>query len=270
VTPIAAGLVLALAAAQAAAPEDIRIVLSRTECLGVCPVYTVSVAGDGAVRYDGLKHVRVTGTEKWAIDPAAVRSLADQMEQAGFFGLKDEYAGVASDLPTTIVTLTRGTRTKTVKDYLGAPGALKEIEARIDTVTRARDYVRPGATLVRQMRLQGWRATDSEAAAWMYRALVSGDVETITALLDAGADPRAADGNGVTLVMHAAESGAAEAVRVLLAAGGDPTARDKQGRNAADRARDGLSRRVPDLFPFLEATGKPRDYALVLKLLTDE
>ena len=45
---------------------------------------------------------------------------------------------------------------------------------------------------------------------------------------------------------------------MLLAAGADPTARDLDGRNAADRARDGL------------ASGKARQYDLILKLLVDE
>ena len=45
---------------------------------------------------------------------------------------------------------------------------------------------------------------------------------------------------------------------MLLAAGADPAARDRDGRNAADRARDGL------------ATGKARQFELILRLLTDE
>ena len=56
--------------------------------------------------------------------------------------------------------------------------------------------------------------------------------------------------------MRAAEAGNAEIVRLLLAAGADPTARDRDGRNAADRARDGL------------AAGKARQFELIL-LLTD-
>ena len=56
-------------------------------------------------------------------------------------------------------------------------------------------------------------------------------------------------------------------VRVLLAAGDPPRA--TAGRNAADRARDGIAdpRKARAT---VEATGRPRDYALVLKLLTDE
>ena len=45
--------------------------------------------------------------------------------------------------------------------------------------------------------------------------------------------------------------------------------RDKWGRNAADRARDGIHDAKIAPVP-VEATGRLRDYALVLKLLTDE
>ena len=72
-------------------------------------------------------------------------------------------------------------------------------------------------------------------------AIVSGRRRGVRALLAAGADAKAADEDRVTLVMRAAATGNAETVRLLLAAGADPAARDRHGRNAADRARDGLA-----------------------------
>ena len=84
------------------------------------------------------------------------------------------------------------------------------------------------------------------------------DIDVVSALLAAGFDAKAVD-NGETLLMRAAQIGHGETVRLLLAAGADPTARDRDGRNAADRARDGL-----------KSSAGPRDYALILKLLTDE
>jgi hypothetical protein len=108
------------------------------------------------------------------------------------------------------------------------------------------------------MQQAGWRATGGDADEWMRRAISTRDIEVVSALLAAGYNARAMDEDHVTLVMRAAESGHAETVRRLLAAGADPTARDKAGRNAADRARDGL------------ASGAAREFDLILKLLTDE
>ena len=245
------------------------ITLERTACFGVCPVYTVTIQDDGTVQYQGVQHVRVAGVHMWKIEPLAVDALARGMQKAGFFEMKDAYRMPVTDMPTTYTTLTIGGRTKRITDYMGAPQALAEIEARIDEVSGAKGYVRVSAPVIRDRQKGGWRATDDEARAWMLEAARNGDAGVVKALIDAGASARAADGDGVTLVMRAAMSGDPETVRVLLAGGGDPTARDKWGRNAADRARDGLHDSTIAPVP-VEATGRPRDYALVLKLLTDE
>ena len=118
---------------QAAAPTT-SITLERTACFGSCPVYTLSIAGDGMVTYNGISNVRVTGQRTWKIEPAAVEALAREMDQAGYFGLKDRYAAPATDLPTIRTSLRIGGRTKSVEDYFGAPEILRELERRIDEV----------------------------------------------------------------------------------------------------------------------------------------
>ena len=256
---------------SAAAPAQAApvITLERTACFGTCPVYKVTLLEDGTVSYEGWEHVRVPGTHTWKIDPAAVLALARDMEKAGFFEMKDAYTLPVTDMPTTYVTLTSGGRSKRIKDYFAAPPALTAIEARIDEVSGAKGYVRVSAAVIRDKQKGGWRATDDDARKWMHEAVRHGDASLVKALIDAGASALAADPDGVTLVMNAAMSGDPETVRVLLAAGGDPTARDRWGRNAADRARDGI--RDAKIAPVaVAATGRPRDYAHVLKLLTDE
>ena len=77
--------------------------------------------------------------------------------------------------------------------------------------------------------------------------------------------------DGVSLVMQAASSGDAESVRLLIDAGADQTLRDRGGRNAADRARDGIEMlRASAEHAGVPATGHPRQYDLILKLLTEE
>jgi hypothetical protein len=269
-TAVLALAVLMFAAPAARAQDPVRITMTRTACFGVCPVYTVTMRGDGSVSYEGLAHVRVTGKHAWSIDPIAVLTLARDIEKAGFFEMKDDYTALISDLPTTTVTVASGARSKTIKEYYGAPAALKEIEARIDSVSGVRGYVSADRAAIREMRAKGWRPDSDDAARWMDGALSAGDADTVKALLEAGMSARAADDNGVTLVMKAAASGDPDTVRAVLAAGGDPTARDTQGRNAADRARDGMREGRLTRLPAVEATSRPRDYAAILRLLTDE
>ena len=216
----------------------ITITLQRTPCFGFCPSYKVSLREDGTVTYEGEQHVKVAGTQTWKIDPAAVRALAKEMIDAGYFELQDEYRAMVTDHPTVYTSLAAGGRTKKVMNYVAGPQKLKDLEARIDQVAGTQKYVKGEDKL--------------EAA------IAAGDEAAARSLLAAGADARAVDERRVTLVMRAAEIGNAEIVRMLLAAGADPTARDRDGRNAADRARDGL------------ASGKARQFELILKLLADE
>ena len=224
--------------AQAQAQAPIVITLERTMCFGFCPAYTVTLRDDGSVVYEGREHTKVPGDQKWRVDPAAVRALAKEMQDAGFFDLKDEYTSRMTDNPTTYTTLTIGSRSKKVKDYVTGPPTLKDLENRIDEVAGTKKYVKGQDELL--------------------EAILAGDVATVRNRLAAGANARATDDRKVTLVMRAAEVGRAEIVRLLLAAGADPTARDADGRNAADRARDGI------------ASGERREYELILRLLTDE
>jgi hypothetical protein len=240
----AIALLAALTAAPAVAQEPVRISLERTACFGVCPVYTVTVADDGRVTYNGRQFVHVAGAREWRIDKTAVRALASEIEKAGFFDMRDEYTALITDQPTTYTTLTIGSRTKRIKDYYGAPAALKEIEHRIDEVSGVARYVRGDKDTIKD--------PIDEAAA-------RGDAARVKTLLAQGGDARTRDANGVTLVMQAALSGDPETVRAVLAAGGDPTARDLAGRNAADRVRDMLAREP----------GNAR-LAAILRLLTDE
>jgi hypothetical protein len=257
---------------QRSASGPVEITLERTVCFGTCPAYKVTIRGDGTVTYEGRQFVRVTGTQTWKIDPATVAALAAEMQQTGYFDLQDSYEARVTDNPTTWTSLTVGERTKRIKDYVAGPPKLKEIEKKIDDVSGAKGYVSVNGKAIADMRKTGWRATSTEGTAWLWRAAATGDAEVIRALLAAGADAKQVrPEDAVTLVMQAAASGDAESVRLLVEAGGDPTLRDRAGRNAADRARDGIEalRTHPELAA-VEATGHPRQYELILRLLTEE
>ncbi len=145
--------VFALAGASATASDaPIEITLERTACFGSCPVYTVTIAGDGSVSYEGRWYVGVTGKQGAHIDPAAVRALVHGFEAIDFFSLRDSYRSVenadgsvteVTDLPTTFVSLRLGDRVKRVEDYFGGPKALRDLEDRIDEVAGTRKWIEP-------------------------------------------------------------------------------------------------------------------------------
>jgi hypothetical protein len=122
------------------------ITLERQPCFGFCPVYTLSIRGDGTVEYDGGQNVEVTGPQTATIDPAAVQSLADSMIAAGYLDWENEYLNQDfTDAPYVItsITLADGT-TKTINHYHGdqsAPEALTEVEVLIDETANSAQWV---------------------------------------------------------------------------------------------------------------------------------
>jgi hypothetical protein len=122
------------------------ITLERQPCFGFCPVYTVSIGGDGQVEYNGVDFVEVTGAQTAAIDPAAAQALADEMIAAGYLEMEDAYMNQeVTDLPYAItsLTLSDGT-TKRIEHYYGdssAPQALTDLETRIDEVANTAQWV---------------------------------------------------------------------------------------------------------------------------------
>ncbi len=116
---------------------------------GRCPIYRVTITGDGQVSYDGQRFVAVTGHRTRAIAPAEVEALARAFERAGFFSLKDGYRAHVTDLPAYRLTLSADGRTKTVTDYggrmIGMPQAVSDLEQRVDDTAGTQMWVKPNA-----------------------------------------------------------------------------------------------------------------------------
>ena len=64
-----------------------------------------------------------------------------------------------------------------------------------------------------------------------------GDLQTVAALLDAGADPNAAGPSGQTALMLAARNGHFDTIRLLLERGANSALRTKTGSTAEDIAK---------------------------------
>jgi hypothetical protein len=123
--------------------NDIQITLERTICFGRCPIYRVTIRGDGSVTYEGWKFVKVEGTHGKKIPAAKVQELVRAFTDIDFFNLKDVYDSeinadgsmmTPTDMPMIITSLTLNGRTKRVEDSFGAPQKLRVLERKIDQV----------------------------------------------------------------------------------------------------------------------------------------
>jgi hypothetical protein len=146
--PLTAALVLAVSIARAEPPIT-KIVLERTTCFGVCPVYTLTIQSSGRVDFVGTKHVWEPGPHRGKISRADFARLVNKIEEIHFFTLKNRYDGkkpdgsgpTVTDLPTRKTSVTRGSQTKTVENYFRGPPGLKELEDLIDEVTKSSIWI---------------------------------------------------------------------------------------------------------------------------------
>lgn len=125
--------------------NDVEITLTRGVCFGFCPDYTVTINGDGRVRYEGRRFVNVVGERTATIPREDVANLVRRFDEIGFDRLRDAYRAQVTDLPTYRVSITREGRTKTVVDYggpsAGMPRSVRDLQDEIDRVAQTAQWV---------------------------------------------------------------------------------------------------------------------------------
>lgn len=125
--------------------SNLEIRLQRTVCYGFCPAYTVTISGDGQVRYEGASFVNAVGERTATIPREDVTRLVARFDEIGFDRLDDAYRAQVTDLPTYRVSITRNGRTKMVVDYgglsAGMPRAVRDLQDEIDRVAGTAQWV---------------------------------------------------------------------------------------------------------------------------------
>ena len=222
---MAVALMLAVGGVSAEEPgSDAVITLERTSCYGACPVYKITISGDGRVEYEGRSFVRVVGKREAKIDPAAVKKLIQQFEAIHYFELQDKYETIKnpdgtetmiSDMPTTLTSLSLNGKSKKIEAYYGVPDELEELERMIDEVAGSKRWVTIDAEQVREEIRGGWNPRLQEGTVLLVKASEAGDAETVKSLLDSGVNVNANDG----LRMPIQVANSPEVVRMLIAAG---------------------------------------------------
>jgi hypothetical protein len=138
---------------QAASDETI-ITLERTRCYGPCPVYKVTLKGDGTVTFEGKMIVKSVGTFTSYIDPEEVRRLVEEFKKVDYFSLQDKYTGRKdgclewwTDNPSAITSIKVDGKEKSITHYYGCRGikildALTELEAEIDKAAQTERWIK--------------------------------------------------------------------------------------------------------------------------------
>lgn len=138
---------------SAAALEHVEISMQRLPCFGTCPVYSVSIRGDGTVTFTGEQHVMTRGTATRTIDVEDVASLLRRLEEGGYFSFADNYTMNApacgmyhTDAPRAITVVRTAERTKRIEHDFGcsgAPAALRRLQDAIDRTAGTARWIGP-------------------------------------------------------------------------------------------------------------------------------
>jgi Domain of unknown function (DUF6438) len=124
--------------------STVLITMQRKACEGKCPIYNVTLHGNGAVEYEGFAFVAVLGKRTIQIGPSAIAALLRQFEEAKFFSALPDYRG-AYDGGETLLQISVNGTSHTVNDAIGLrdgmPTAIRDLESSIDLITNAYRWV---------------------------------------------------------------------------------------------------------------------------------
>jgi len=128
-------------------PTDLNTVvmtLQRSRCFGICPVYNLTIYGNGTVLYEGIANVNITGIQISNISENQIRQLLSEFRNIDYFSLNEtEIAShVVYDAPVFTTSLTINEKTKTIRHYESAdPAALTALENTIDAVVNSGQWI---------------------------------------------------------------------------------------------------------------------------------
>ncbi|MCC7164869.1 MAG: hypothetical protein IT331_20400 [Anaerolineae bacterium] len=124
--------------------QDVVITLERTMCFGSCPVYLLTIKGDGTVIFDGRKYVKDEGQHITTISQEDVKALVLEFERINYFSFSNFTDYDMTDMPYAITSITINGTTTTVEHYHGdgdAPKELFELERKIDKVSNSTQWI---------------------------------------------------------------------------------------------------------------------------------
>lgn len=113
--------------------------------LNGCPAYSMVIAGNGTVTYEGVSSVKARGKSTFTIPAAQVKELLADFERVKFFELQDKYT--EKRLPDgsvrtvdhsngTTITFKVGNKTKSVYNFYGAPEELDALQKKLDDISK--------------------------------------------------------------------------------------------------------------------------------------
>ncbi|NVJ97109.1 MAG: hypothetical protein HWE25_03095 [Alphaproteobacteria bacterium] len=137
------------ARANASALDYVKI--SRSPCFGACPVYELTLFGDGRQSFYGTRFTKVSGQQNGQASAGRFLDVVSELELRGFSSFKENYTREtcktwATDHPSVTIEVRYGDMRKTVNWYTGCRGfddraALERTVEALETIMAVETFV---------------------------------------------------------------------------------------------------------------------------------
>jgi Domain of unknown function (DUF6438) len=123
--------------------------MSRGPCFGSCPIYSLTLQGDGLVEYRGIRFVRVKEKQSTRIGSEQLMQVLRDLDRMHFFTVEDRAFQWGFDSPSVSISVSVDGRQKRVTTdgvyvvgWNGGPKArILQIADEIDTIAGSKQWV---------------------------------------------------------------------------------------------------------------------------------
>lgn len=136
------------------ASRSATVGLSRGPCFGSCPVYTVTIHGDGNVEFDGKQSVKIHGKQTAQITDAQFAQVIGVLNRVRFSDLDDRAFSWCFDTPAVSIAVTTSGHEKRVSSDVACTGAKAGMQAEF---VRATDEIENIVSTDRWVKCDGQR-----------------------------------------------------------------------------------------------------------------
>ena len=128
---------------QRDAEIDFRITLEHHGCDKTCPVYSVSIKGDGSVLYKGLKNIKNIEKLEYKIPREDITKLNEFLYDVYHGKINDQYGSQDTAENTVITTIEFGQVKRITHHDNSGPESLKNFEDKIKEITMINQFIHP-------------------------------------------------------------------------------------------------------------------------------
>ena len=86
--------------------EHYQFIMSKTSCRGNCPVYSITLYGNGEISYEGFQNVNTIGRQQGSLQTDSVIAILQELNRMQYYDLKYEYSQQQiTDMPSVITQI---------------------------------------------------------------------------------------------------------------------------------------------------------------------